>query len=182
MLPVPVTWLDGSTPIERGYPKPYTPDQMREWMRQVAAINRCLAEDRHLPVEQRRLERYQTSPADAEERALGETYRTLFRDDGPNAIRASLDASGRLEIDQGRHRVHYAREQGAAVLPVWVSTPTAADATRLAARCRAATDRVDPALSETYRLEVEQAGARRDRTAADEVRSRDDGAERGRGR
>lgn len=156
LLPVPVSWLDGDTAIDRGYPKPYSPEQMRDWMRQVKLIHEYMAEDRTLPFEDRRLTRCQAAPTSPDERVLGETYRALFRDDGSTAIRASLNEAGRLEVDAGRHRVHYAREEGVEVLPVWVSTPTEADARRVAVQCRDAVERTDPNLEASYRTPGER--------------------------
>src|SRR3954451_22768483 len=112
----PRSRLAGATTIDPGYPRNYTPDDMRMWAEDLERLYatspsdlarwRSLAPD-HLTLEQRRTlvvqDKYFTEPE--------------------RGINGSLRDERTVDLDRGRHRAGYLLERGIDPIPVWVSAP-----------------------------------------------------------
>jgi hypothetical protein len=131
--------LTGQTRIEPGYPKDYTPEQMRMWADDMARLNRtspaelsrlqALAPDQRSPEEQRML-------------VVHDAYLT----DNTHAIKGSLRPDGKVELDSGRHRAAYMVERGVDPVPVWVWAREQRQLDDLRAQCDAERRRAPEAV------------------------------------
>ena len=102
------------TLIEPGYPRDYTPEQMRTWADDLQRLHRTSAAE---------LDAWR---ATAPEQLTPEQRRTLavrnhYFTEPSRGIVGSLLPDGRVQIDQGRHRAGYLIERGVDPVPVWVS-------------------------------------------------------------
>lgn len=105
--------LDGVTPIEPGYPRDYTAQDMRTWAADLERYFRTPAAD---------LARWRAAPPETlapEQRGVVRAYDAYFV--APErGIKGSLREDGKVELDGGRHRAAYLTERGTPI-PVWVS-------------------------------------------------------------
>jgi len=150
LLPIPLDQIESGAPIDTSYPKPYRPEDMRRWARDAMDMERARATGR--PSEGRDAHRLEAS------------HRALMGDPA-NAIRLDL-VPGRstLTIDNGRHRVHYAREAGLDHVPAWVSCPDPEALRRFEAATLAQARERNPDLVAAYRT---QSRDDRDRAPSD---------------
>jgi hypothetical protein len=116
LIPNPDRLLIGATQIGDGYPRSYTPEQMRTWARDLEHLFRTSRAERDALL---RGTREDLSPDAAALRAVYENY-FLEPDRG---IKGELQADGRVELFGGRHRAAYMVERGTHPVPVWVSCP-----------------------------------------------------------
>lgn len=125
LVPPSPPLLRGATPIEPGYPRSYTAGDMRAIASDLDEIYRAHEEDCRHPIGSHRMDRItrRDPPVTPRDKELANTYDKFFRDPA-TGVRGSLGADGRVELDAGRHRAHYAMQQGVPV-PVWVSSPDA---------------------------------------------------------
>lgn len=149
----------GATRIEPGYPKDYTPEQMRGWAEDVDHLNRVS------PAE---LDRWQML---APEQLTPEQRRVLvardtYYGDSDARLKGSLREDGTVEMDNGSHRVWYMQERGVDPIPVWVSSPDERRLDRFSEQCErelqqtreAAPARVDPPPRTSMDQQREQGG------------------------
>lgn len=106
--------LEGATRIEPGYPRDYTEEQMRGWLRDLDAVLDLP------PREQERLRQADPAMLTDRERAL-RTAQSKFLDNPEHGIKGDLRPDGVVELEGGRHRTAYARDEGLTAIPVWVS-------------------------------------------------------------
>lgn len=132
LILVPAFRMVGATAIDERYPRSYTPDDMRRW---AADLHRALAVDpteldawRALSPDERSPE--QAGAVQAHDRFLG---------DPADGIKGSLREDGRVDLDGGRHRAHYIADRADALVPIWVSAPSARSLDDFAADCRSHT-------------------------------------------
>jgi hypothetical protein len=128
LIPRPDTRLRGSTTIEPGYPKPYTPEQMREWADDLDRYNRTPPADRD---RWRALADDQLTPDQRRVVAVHDTYFT----EASRGIKGSLRDDGTVELDGGRHRAGYMLERDVDPIPVWVSAPDERQLDAFEAQC-----------------------------------------------
>lgn len=106
--------LDGATPIEPGYPRDYTADDMRAWAADLERYYRTPAED---------LARWHAAPRESltpDQQRVVRTFAQFF--EAPDrGIKGSLRDDGTVELIGGRHRAAYLMEQGVRPIPVWVT-------------------------------------------------------------
>jgi hypothetical protein len=135
-------------PIEPGYPRQYTPAEMRAWSDDLARLYRTVEQDRTLPPSQRRLDAWLATPPDrlpADARgALAARDHLLSEPD--RGIKGSLRADGRVELRGGRHRAHYILERQGDPVPVWVDCPDAQRLEQFRAACETSVARSRPDL------------------------------------
>jgi hypothetical protein len=166
LLPMSPLGLEGATPIDSGYPKQYSPAEMRSWMLDVDRVHRAAALDSARPVPSWRLEQWNRRPATADQRQLGTVYRRLFSPT-PEAIHADLLPDGPLELQNGRRRVFYAQDVGVASVPVWVRGEPAA-VERLRRSVESDVSRSQPGVTAAYARQREHWGGERNRVGPGE--------------
>ena len=114
LIDSPRRLLDGATPIERGYPRGYTPDEMRSWAADL---------ERYYPPPAAELARWRSAPSETltpDERRVVTVYEKYFVA-AERGIKGTLRDDGKIELSGGRHRAAYLMEQGTTPIPVWVS-------------------------------------------------------------
>jgi hypothetical protein len=154
--------LEGAIPIDSGYPKQYSPAEMRNWMLDVDGVHRAAALDSARPVPRWRLEQWSREPSTAEQRQLGAAYRKLFTPT-PEAIHADLLPNGHLELQNGRRRVFYAQDVGLPTVPVWIrGEPGSVE--RLCRSVESDVSRTQPGLAAAYARQREHVRGERERT------------------
>jgi hypothetical protein len=147
--------LAGSTPIGAGYPRDYTPQQMRAWSDDLARLYRTAEADRARPAGQRRLDVWRATPRDQlspDARRVVELHDKLFVS-ADRGIKGSLRPDGSVELDGGRHRAHYLLERGTEPVPVWVRSSDPQQVEDFRARCHAEVARSRPELMNPDRNE-----------------------------
>jgi hypothetical protein len=129
LIPRPQDRLLDTTRIEAGYPRQYTPEQMRDWAADMSRYDDMspegLARLRSLPGDQ--LSPEQQRILDVEHYYLEEPDR---------GIKGSLRSDGTVEINGGRHRAGYMIEQGVDRVPVWVSAASERELESFDAQCQ----------------------------------------------
>jgi hypothetical protein len=106
--------LSGLTPIQPGYPKPYSASEMRGWAGDLRRVYRLSPDE---------LERLRRTPAQMltpDQQRLQRADQRFLRDSS-DGVKGYLREDGRVELDGGRHRAAYMLEQGIGPVPVWVS-------------------------------------------------------------
>jgi hypothetical protein len=167
----------GTTPVGPGYPRTYTPQEMRAWAVGAERLDRVMDADRSLPAGQRRLDRWLATPRDqlpADARAAVDAFRKLHADPGAG-IRGTLRSDGKVELEGGRHRAHYLVERGASPVPVWVDCPDAARLEHYRRQCDAHVARLRDNRRDRRNVDAPRIG----RVALDEPRSRPPDRDRG---
>jgi hypothetical protein len=142
--------LVGATPIRPGYPRQFTPQEMRAWADDLARLYQTVEADRALPPGQRRLAVWLGAPRDQltpEAQRVVEVHEKLLSEAG-RGISGSLLDDGRVGLATGRHRAHYALERGSGPVPVWVSCADDARLQAFRATCHAAVERSRPDLTD----------------------------------
>src|SRR4051794_10999574 len=129
LIPRAQARLVDTTRIEPGYPKGYTPEQMRGWAEDVKQYNNTS------PEELARLR--STSPAwlSPDQQRLLDVEHYYF-EEPDRGIKGSLRPDQTVEIDGGRHRAGYMVEQGVDPVPVWVSAPSERELEDFDAQCQ----------------------------------------------
>ncbi len=110
----PSSRLEGSTTIEPGYAKSYTPDEMRMWADDL---------DRYIRAPPAEVERWRataTTELTPEQRRVLAVH-DKFYTEAALGIKGSLRDDGKVELDGGRHRAGYLLERDVDPIPVWVS-------------------------------------------------------------
>jgi hypothetical protein len=128
VIRIPLSRLDGATPIGPGYTKQYTPEQMRMWADDLDRLNRTPPQE---------LERWRATPPEQlspEQRRVLAVHATYYGDNG-DRLKGSIRDDGVVELDNGRHRLAYMRERGVESAPVWVSAADQRELDRLSADC-----------------------------------------------
>jgi hypothetical protein len=106
--------LDGATPIEPGYPRDYSPDEMRSWATDLERYYRTPVED---------LARWRAAPPESlapEQQRVVAVYDKFFVA-SERGIKGTLREDGKVELRGGRHRAAYLMERGTTPIPVWVT-------------------------------------------------------------
>jgi hypothetical protein len=129
LIPYPSERVVGATRIEPGYPRQYTPDEMRGWAND---LKRSYATS---PDELQRLGSAPPQLLTDEQRRILDVHNHLFND-ASTGIKGSLRPDGRVELDGGRHRAGYLLEQGINPMPVWVSAPDQRQLDDFTSRCQ----------------------------------------------
>jgi hypothetical protein len=151
LIPYPSERVVGATRIEPGYPRQYTPDEMRAWandLKQSYATS---------PDELQRLGSAPPQLLTDEQRRILDVHNHLFND-ASTGIKGSLRPDGRVELDGGRHRAGYLLEQGINPMPVWVSAPDQRQLDDFTSRCQG--DLVKQQLAARSTLATSQSAAR----------------------
>jgi hypothetical protein len=124
----PRSRLDGSTLIEPGYPRDYTPAEMRTWAEDLERLYRTPPEE---------VERWRSLPPEAlapeQQRAL--TAHDKYFVEPDRGIKGSLREDGTVELAGGRHRAGYLLERGTSPIPVWVTAPDQRQLDEFRQRC-----------------------------------------------
>ena len=102
---------------------------MDRWLDRLVEVDRLLKQG----VDPQTFQQLRRHPAGSRQRQLGEAYHHFYDPRSHSRIRASWN-SGRLEVDDGRHRVARARARDVAVLPVEVAAPHGAPTAALRRR------------------------------------------------
>ncbi len=166
--------LRESSTIEPGYPKPYTPEQMRAWADDLDRYNRTSAADRE---RWRALPDEQLTPEQRRVVAVHDTYLT----DAPRGIKGSLRDDGTVELDGGRHRAGYMLERDVDPIPVWVSAPDQRRLDAFETQCNRERPRARPEAAEREPQQQRDAGDRvLERHRDDRSTETDTGADRAR--
>lgn len=129
LIDEPRRLLEGATPIEPGYPRDYTADEMRGWAADLQRYYRTPAED---------LSRWCAAPRDSlapEQQRVVRVYETLFVEPD-RGIKGALREDGKVELYGGTHRAAYLMEQGTRPIPVWVTARDERQLDELAGRGR----------------------------------------------
>lgn len=128
LIRVPLSRLDGATPIGPGYPKCWTPEQMRGWADDLDRLNRTT------PEELERWRRVEPETLSPEQRRLLEVHAKYYGDT-VDRLKGSLREDGTVGLDNGGHRLAYVQERGVESAPVWVSAADQRELDRLSADC-----------------------------------------------
>jgi hypothetical protein len=137
LIPRPRERLVGARGIEPGYPRDYTPEQMRQWAGDLDRLNRTAPEE---------LERWQRT---APEQLTPEQQRSLvaytkYYGDSDARLTGSLLPDGTVDLTNGHHRVAYLQEQGVEPVPVWVAATDQRELDRFTAECERELARQSP--------------------------------------
>ena len=184
LVPPSRALLPDAEPIGAGYPRDYTPDEMRRWADDLDQLYKVAEEDRSLPPGERRLDRWAAAdrsqlPDDA--RRVMDAHDKFLADSGPG-IKGALREDGTVELYGGKHRAHYIMERGGEPVPVWVSSRDPAALERFEEGSRVALESSRPELAQTDLVTASgtrqpPARAPSDRTTAapERAASRDEG-------
>ena len=157
LVRIPITRLTGAHRIEPGYPKSYTPEQMRAWADDLNRLNHTSPEE---------LQRLRTAPLDLlndEQRARVAAY-NMYYGDGESRLKGSLRDDGSVELENGSHRVAYMEDRSVDSVPVWVWANDTNRLERFRAECEAERE-----ASPNERSARSQARQRQDRDTPERV-------------
>src|SRR5436305_5923995 len=101
LVPPSARLIRGAQPIGAGYPRDYTPAQMRAWADDLDRLYRAREQGRAL-----------------DPRAPAVSDKLLK--DPDRGIKGALLPDGTVDLRGGRHRAHYMMERGDVPVPVWV--------------------------------------------------------------
>ena len=133
LIPDPERLLTGTTQIGAGYPRSYTPEEMRRWARDLERLLRTSRAERAVLL---RTTREELSP---DAGALRAVYDNCFGEPD-RGVKGELQADGRVELSGGRHRAAYMVERGTYPVPVWVSCRESEHLERFRDTCHAVVD------------------------------------------
>lgn len=135
--------LDTDWQLSKGYSR----QDMQKWIQHLSEIQRLCHQENYTEADFQRMRQ----SYDSREQALGETY-SKFYDHNINNTYVKVawdDKQQKYEVDNGRHRVWLAKQQGLRYLPAKVSAPN----TPILAKLKADGEQV--VLAEKLRLKQE---------------------------
>ncbi len=131
LVPPSRTLMPDAEPIGPGYPRDYTPEDMRRWADDLAHLYRVAEADGRMPADDRRV-------VETRDKLMTEAHR---------GIKGSLRDDGTIDLTGGRHRAHYIIERGTDPVPVWVTARDPAALERFSEDCRTSLQRSRPDLA-----------------------------------
>jgi hypothetical protein len=170
LIPRSESRLSGTTRIDSGYAKGYTPEEMRRWAEDAERLRKTSPAD---------IERWCSTPPEQltpEQQRLTRVHKELYTEH-QRGIHGCLRDDGTVELDGGRHRAAYMAERGEAV-PVWVWSDDSRKLDAFQADCARELGREDPERAALQLREAQCEQARRPLQRRREDDNRGDGRER----